>query len=58
MKFFKAVGPEETIDLRAEKMGEVEGMVQFKVAASLHGEVVAEGQLVLSVAGNFARAPE
>lgn len=58
MKFFKAVRPEETIDLRAEKLGEVEGMVQFKVAASVNGVVVAEGQLVLSVAGSFARGPE
>jgi hypothetical protein len=33
-------------------------MVQFKVAASVKGEVVAEGQLVLSVTGNFAREPE
>lgn len=58
MKFFKAVRPEETIDLRAEKMGEVEAMVQFKVAASVEGVPVAEGQLVLSVAGSFARGPE
>lgn len=58
MKFFKAVRPEETIDLRAEKLGEVGGMVQFRVAASVNGVLVAEGQLVLSVAGSFAREPE
>ena len=58
MKFFKAVRPEEPIDLRAEKVGEVEGMVQFKVAASVKGTLVAEGQLVLSVAGSFAREAE
>ena len=58
MKFFKAVRPEETIDLRAEKLGEVENMVQFKVAASVNSVLVAEGQLVLSVAGSFAREPE
>ena len=58
MKFFQAVRPEEQIDLRAEKMGEVEGMVQFKVSARVKGVSVAEGQLVLSVAGNFARGPE
>ena len=58
MKFFKAVRPEEAIDLRAEKLGEVEGMVQFKVAASVNGVPVAEGQLVLSVAGSFAPGPE
>lgn len=58
MKFFQAVRPEETIELRAEKLGEVEGMVQFKVAASVNGVVVAGGQLVLSVAGSFARERE
>jgi 3-hydroxyacyl-[acyl-carrier-protein] dehydratase len=58
MKFFKAVRPEEAIDLRAEKLGEVGSMLQFKVAASVDGSVVAEGQLVLSVAGSFAPGPE
>jgi 3-hydroxyacyl-[acyl-carrier-protein] dehydratase len=58
MKFFKAVRPEEPIDLHAEKVGEVEGMVQFKVAARVNSVVVAEGQLVLSVAGSFARGAE
>lgn len=58
MKFFKAVRPEEAIDLRAEKVGEVESMLQFKVAASVNGVVVTEGQLVLSVAPGFARGPE
>ena len=58
MKFFKAVRPEEAIDLRAEKLGEVEGLMQFKVAASVNGVPVAEGQLVLSVAGSFAPGPE
>lgn len=58
MKFFKAVRPEETIDLRAEKLGEVQNMVQFKVAASVNSVLVAEGQLVLSVTGSFAREPE
>jgi 3-hydroxyacyl-[acyl-carrier-protein] dehydratase len=58
MKFFKAVRPEEEIDLRAEKLGEVEGMIQFKVAARVKGVLVAEGQVVLSVAENFAPASE
>jgi 3-hydroxyacyl-[acyl-carrier-protein] dehydratase len=58
MKFFKAVRPEEPIDLHAEKLGEVESLLQFKVAASVKGVLVAEGQLVLSVAGSFAREPE
>jgi 3-hydroxyacyl-[acyl-carrier-protein] dehydratase len=58
MKFFQAIRPEEQVDLRAEKMGEVEGLVQFKVAASVKGVAVAEGQLVLSVAADFAPGPE
>ncbi|MCA1659037.1 MAG: hypothetical protein LC642_00635 [Verrucomicrobiaceae bacterium] len=58
MKFFQAVRPKEAIDLRAEKLGEVEGMIQFKVAARVKGALVAEGQLVLSVAGTFARDAE
>jgi 3-hydroxyacyl-[acyl-carrier-protein] dehydratase len=58
MKFFKAVRPEEQVDLHAEKLGEVENMLQFKVVAKVNGEVVAEGQLVLNVAASFAREPE
>jgi len=58
MKFFRAVRPEEEIDLRAEKLAEVESMLQFKVAASVKGVLVAEGQLVLNVATGFAPEPE
>lgn len=58
MKFFEAVRPEEQIDLHAEKLAEVESMLQFKVAARVKDVLVAEGQLVLSVASNFAREPE
>lgn len=58
MKFFQAIRPEEQVDLRAEKMGEVEGMMQFKVVARVKGIAVAEGQLVLSVAADFAPGPE
>lgn len=58
MKFFEAVRPEEEIELRAEKLAEVERMLQFKVAARVNGVLVAEGQLVLSVAASFAREPE
>jgi 3-hydroxyacyl-[acyl-carrier-protein] dehydratase len=58
MKFFAAVRPEEQIHLHAEKLAEVESMLQFKVAARVNGVLVAEGQLVLSVAPNFAREPE
>jgi 3-hydroxyacyl-[acyl-carrier-protein] dehydratase len=50
MKFFRAVRPGEEIDLRAEKLAQVDDLVQFKVAASVKGVPVAEGQLVLSVA--------
>jgi 3-hydroxyacyl-[acyl-carrier-protein] dehydratase len=58
MKFFEAVRPEEEIELTAEKLAEVERMLQFKVAARVNGVLVAEGQLVLSVAASFAREPE
>lgn len=58
MKFFKAVRPAEQIDLHAEKLGEVEAMLQFKVSAKVKGVLVAEGQIVLSVAPGFAREPE
>ena len=50
MKFRQPVRPGKTIDLHAEKMAATEGLLQFKVIASLEGTVVAEGQLVLSVA--------
>lgn len=48
MKFFRAVGPGEPIELRAEKMAATEELLQFKVAAQVNGAPVAEGQLVLS----------
>ena len=49
MKFLAAVRPEEEIQLRAEKLAQVDELLQFKVQASVDGQVVAEGQLVLSV---------
>ena len=58
MKFFQAVRPGTMVDLRAEKIGATETLLQFKVTASAGGNVAAEGQLVLSVATNFARASE
>ena len=58
MKFFLAVRPGDRIDLRAEKIATTETLLQFKVTAKVKGTVAAEGQLVLSVAANFARAPE
>jgi 3-hydroxymyristoyl/3-hydroxydecanoyl-(acyl carrier protein) dehydratase len=56
MKFLRAVRPEETIDLRAEKLAQVGELVQFKVEASVKGVPVAEGQLVLSVAPDSTAA--
>jgi 3-hydroxyacyl-[acyl-carrier-protein] dehydratase len=52
MKFFQAVRPEERIDLCAEKLAQVDDLVQFKVEACVEGVRVAEGQLVLSVAAD------
>ena len=50
MKFFHAVRPEERVVLRAEKVGEMGELFQFKVAADVDGKRVAEGELVLSKA--------
>jgi 3-hydroxyacyl-[acyl-carrier-protein] dehydratase len=58
MKFLQAIRPGERIDLRAEQIAATDTLLQFKVAAKVNGTVAAEGQLVLSVAANFARAPE
>jgi 3-hydroxyacyl-[acyl-carrier-protein] dehydratase len=49
MKFPRAARPEEEIYLRAEKLAEMEGLLQFGVIATVNGATVAEGQLVLSV---------
>jgi len=51
MKFFHAVRPEKRIVLRAEKLGEVGQLLQFKVEADVDGKRVAEGELVLSKSG-------
>lgn len=50
MKFQRAARPGERIILRAEKMAQVGDLVQFSVTATVDGESVAEGQVVLSVA--------
>ena len=50
MKFLCAVRPGEQINLRAEKLAHVGELMQFAVRATVDGAVVAEGQLVLSVA--------
>ena len=58
MKFFQAVRPADQIDLHAEKIAGIDALLQFKVRASVNGAVAAEGQLVLSVAADFAGGPE
>lgn len=50
MKFHRAARPGELIELRAEKLAHVDKLVQFSVRATVSGEAVAEGQIVLSVA--------
>jgi len=49
MKFFVAVRPEEEIILRAEKLGEVDDLLQFQVQARVSAKIVAKGQLVLNL---------
>ena len=50
MKFLRPVRPAEQIDLVAECLGEMNGMVQCAVRAKVEQEIVAEGQLVLALA--------
>lgn len=50
MKFHRAALPGEEIRLRAAKLAEMDGLMQFEVKATVRGETVAEGQLVLSLA--------
>jgi 3-hydroxyacyl-[acyl-carrier-protein] dehydratase len=50
MKFLRAVQPGQQIRLRAEKLAQVDDLLQFSVEATVDGECVAQGQLVLSVA--------
>jgi 3-hydroxyacyl-[acyl-carrier-protein] dehydratase len=49
MKFFQAVRPGERIILRAKKLAEVDGLLQFEVEALVADTLVAAGQLVLNV---------
>ena len=58
MKFLRAVRPGEQVDLRAERLAQMDDLVQFKVEASINGMRVAEGQLVLSIAAKSAAGPE
>ena len=48
MKFFRAVRPEERIVLRANKLGDVNKLLQFAVEALIDDNLVAAGQIVLS----------
>ena len=50
MKFHRAVRPGQLIQLQAERLAQVDDLMQFAVRATVDGEAVAEGQLVLSVA--------
>lgn len=50
MKFQRAVRPNERILLRAEKAGEMNGLVQCNVRATVDGTTAAEGQVVLALA--------
>lgn len=54
MKFFRAVRPGERIVLRVEKLAQVEDLLQFAVEATVDDAIVAQGQLVLSVAEQAA----
>ena len=54
MKFLRAVRPGERIVLRAEKLAQVDALLQFSVEATVDGAIVAQGQLVLSVSGKLS----
>ena len=58
MKFFRPVRPGERIILRAEKLGQMQDLLQFKVAALGADIVVADGQIVLNVAASTAAEGE
>ena len=50
MKFLRPVRPAELVELHAECLNQMTGLVQCIVRASCNGETVAEGQLVLALA--------
>jgi 3-hydroxyacyl-[acyl-carrier-protein] dehydratase len=58
MKFLRAVRPDESIDLRAEKIAATDALLQFKVEARVGSALAAEGQLVLSVSRDLAASAE
>ncbi|HEV8184543.1 MAG TPA: 3-hydroxyacyl-ACP dehydratase FabZ family protein [Chthoniobacterales bacterium] len=49
MKFPRPARPGDCIHLRADRLAEVQGLVQFAVRATVEGVSVAEGQIVLAV---------
>jgi 3-hydroxyacyl-[acyl-carrier-protein] dehydratase len=53
MKFLRPIRPREEIYLRAERIGEVGGLVQCAVEARVKGELVAQGQLILALANTL-----
>jgi 3-hydroxyacyl-[acyl-carrier-protein] dehydratase len=57
MKFLRPIRPQEEIHFRAERIGEVGGLVQCAVEAHVQGELVAEGQLILAPAPISGNAP-
>jgi 3-hydroxyacyl-[acyl-carrier-protein] dehydratase len=52
MKFLRPIRPREEIYLRAERVGQVGGLVQCAVEARVKGELVAQGQLILALANS------
>ncbi|MGI9088157.1 MAG: 3-hydroxyacyl-ACP dehydratase FabZ family protein [Chthoniobacterales bacterium] len=58
MKFPRAARPGDSIHLRAEKLAQVGDLLQFGVKATVEGETVAEGQLVLGVSASDGTARE
>ncbi|MFY8216512.1 MAG: 3-hydroxyacyl-ACP dehydratase FabZ [Chthoniobacterales bacterium] len=48
MKFPRAVHPEQVITLHAKKTSDLGALVGFDVSATVNGEIVASGQVILS----------
>jgi 3-hydroxyacyl-[acyl-carrier-protein] dehydratase len=56
IKFLRAVRPAEEVILHAEKLAQVDDLMQFAVSATVAGHVAAEGQLVLTIAAAEAKS--
>ena len=48
MKFLRPVRPDDTIGFRACKVGDTAGLIQCSVEARVRGDLVAEGQIILT----------